>query len=304
MGSAGGARADSGEANRTRGRLEDIYTERYSERTSLYQSAPETHLVPSLKTVTLALAAERYDVKVTEPQNFLGLKGEQLALSGYRVAPYVAVSLKRIGLGFSAETGVRHAVYDLSFNRSNGARRQTSDVDYKAIGIYAYLLPFESKGDMPVLASVIGGAIAYNVTHNVTPLNNTAEASQGRTKFRYNVDELVIGSLVEVRPLKFFSLLPWVNYTYVDAHDPIAQADDARAGNGGQQNVAGYFSGDVGMFWLAKPRLNFGLDLVLKTHGFAIHLGQAFGFLVSPGDTDQITDRTLSLSVSQDLKGD
>ncbi len=289
---AGRAGADGNRGGAgTRPELEDQYYEQYGQRTTLYQSAPVTHVVPSFKTVTLALAADRYDVKVEN-------RGS-LQLTGYRAAPYVAVSLKRIGLGFSAETGEKHLVYE--DGSTSFARTQRSDIDYKAIGVYAYWLPFETKGEQSFTASTVVGAKDYNVTHQISPLNGPGESDQGRAKYRYNLNEFMLGGLVEFRLLKLFSLMPWADYTYLDAHDPLAQADDDREHRYG---VAGTLKGDTKVFWQSRPRLDFGLDLILKTNGFALHLGQAFAFLLNSRTQDGITDKTLSVSVSLDLKGE
>lgn len=294
------APADSPQHDRNREALENLYIEEYSGRGPLYQSAPVTHVVPSLKTVTLALAVDRYNVEVSDATATDG-STDSLALSGYRAAPYIAVSLKRLGLGFSAETGERHAAYKVLYNGTATQRVQQSDVDYKAIGVYMYLLPFETKGERSISASLVFGAKDYNVTHKITPVNSPTDPTAGQVKFRYNMNEFMAGTLVEFRLLKFFALQPWLDYSYMDAHDPLTQASDA---SGQRTSVAGTLEGDANMFWLSRPRLDFGLDMVVKTHGFAVHLGQAFGFLLSQRDNDQIIDKTLSLSVSQDLKGD
>lgn len=271
--------------------LEDAYYEEYGQHGSLYQSAPVTHVVPSFKTVTLALAADRYNVTVANHGS--------LKLSGYRAAPYVAVSLKRIGLGFSAETGEKHLLYTDSSVLY--PRVQHSDADYKAIGVYAYWLPFETRGEQSFTASTVIGAKDYNVTHKVTPLNDPGSPDQGREKFRYNLDEFMVGALVEFRLLKLFSLVPWTVYTYLDTRDPLAQAADVKTNYYG---VGDILKGDTKVLWQSNPKLDFGLDLLLKVRGFALHLGEAFGILVANQSNDQIIDKTMSLSVSLDLKGD
>ena len=304
--------------------LEDAYVAEYQTRNSIYQSAPLTHIVPSFKTVTLALAADRYDVRLVD-DHFGNARPfpnaeQRLNLTGHKFAPYIAVSLQRIGLGFGAETGtksLRYSLVDKTVPDATGplTRSQKSDMTYNAVGVYAYLLPYATTGQRAVIASVVLGAKSYNVTHQVTPTAapvtaaTAAQDDQAARKFRYNIAEYELGCLVELRLLKNFSLIPWVDYTYIDIRDPITQADNALKASGTSANyqdtqVAPILKGDTMMFWRARPRVDFGLDLVARTHGFAVHLGELFGALIASRDTDLITDKSYYLSFSFDLKGE
>ena len=310
------AYASASDHDQTRALLEQEYVDQFSQRNGLYQSAPITHVVPSFKTVTIAMAGAKYDTTIKDSEfprtSYLnGGYSQSLALTGYQAASYVAVSLQRIGLGFSAETGEKHAAYSLyrkNGGTDDGTRTQASDMDYKAVGVYAYLLPYASAESRTVIASVVIGAKNYNVNHRVSATLGPSDHDPGTEKYRYNLNEYEFGTLVEFKLLKFFSLVPWFDWTFLDTHDPTAQADDRIAAFDGkdqqQTEIARTLKGDVAVFWQARPRLDLGLDLVAKTHGVAVHLGQLLGFLVNSRGTDTIVDRSYAVNISVNLKGE
>lgn len=314
------AQSDEAEHARTRGRLEQAYVDELSRHAGIYQSAPITHVVPSFKTVTFALAGTKYDVLgKNNAADFSGrslISEQTLHVTGYSVAPYVAVSLKKIGLGFSAEVGKRRADYALWSGKTGtldtAEQTQRSDMEHRAVGVYGYFLPFASEGERKVILSTMIGVKTANVTHLVSPINwaGSAQYSPAMTaleKFRYNVTEYEFGTLLEYRLLKKFSLMPWADYTYVDVHDPVAQADDIlkkQEANQVSASTAACLKGDAYIFWRARPRLDFGLDFALHLFGVAFHLGDVFGAMVNKHDSDVIKNSTLYVSLSTDMRGE
>ncbi len=268
-------------SDRSRSQLTGLLLDEAQSRDVLYQSAPVTHIVPSSKTVTIAMMADRFDQTATS-------RSQELALTGFRAAPYVAVSLKRLALGFSAETGEKHLHYATS---SGGYRRaQFSDMDYKAVGVHAYFIPLETKGSQSVTASLVAGARDYNVNHRVTPTGDPDQIEDTPSKYRYNVTDFQFGSVVDLRLLKFFSIVPWVDYVWTDLHDP--------------ESSGGTVAEDAELFFRARPRLDLGLDLVLRVRNVALHIGEAFGFVLNGRGSDSIEDNGFSLSFSVDLEGE
>jgi hypothetical protein len=309
--------ADGGTPATRRGVLESLYVSDYESSNALYESAPVTHVVPSFKTVTFALAAQSYDVAVTEsgfagsPPRSIATPEQRLDLTGYSLAPYLAISLERIGLGFGVESGARAVDYKL-YDRNNpdtavtGGLRQRSEHDYRAVGIYLYLLPYESRGDRPLIASMVVGAKDYNVKAKISPSIDPARFDGRYASFRYSVTEYELGFLFELRLLKKFSLVPWVDYTYVDVHDSVSQADEILSDPGSSSDLASAaaaLKGDSFVLWRARPRVDVGLDLVVRVAGFAVHLGELFGYVIDQQGSDAITDNGYYVSVSFDMKG-
>lgn len=300
----------------SRAKLEDVFLDTFQNSNDIFQSAPVTHVVPSLKTVTLAMAAEKYliDARLdTFNDGYLsGRRAEQrLALNGYKLSPYVAVSLKKIGLGFSAETGAKNILFRIG-NRDNFAQtvdfaqRQFSEMTYKGVGAYFYMIPY---GADAITMSVVLGGKNYDVAHKVSPIGTTDEALSGVKKYRYSVAEYELGTSIDFRILKNFSMMPWVDYTYVDIHDPIQQADSVLSSGSGpstdpEVSRAECLKGDAQMFWRARPRAVVGLDLVVRISGFAVHVGDVLGAIANSDGSDQVSDDSYYISLSLDVKGD
>lgn len=301
----GTSSAEQGQYDRSRRVLDQEYIDYSSSNDVVYESAPVTHVVPSFKTITLSLAGGYLDSTVNGPRAN-GNTEHELKMDGYRFAPYLAVSLKRIGLGFSAEAGKRTLDYKLG--PGLGTQKQRSEVDYRAIGIYAYLLPFDSGGEQPVIASLVLGAKDYNVNHKATGLIDVNESFDARAaKYRYNVTDYEIGALIDWRLMKRFSIVPWVDYVYSDIHDPVRQADEQLEGtssSGAKRDAAAFLKGDAKLLWQSHPRLDFGLDLVARLGSFALHLGDVFGLILNQNRPDTITDHSYVLHVSFDMQGE
>src|SRR5690606_8403111 len=99
--------------------LIDVYLEDARSQPPLYQTAPVTHFVPSPKTVTYAIDARLIDTEVTTGRPYPSAPVGTLKLEGYSVAPYVALSLKRTGLGFGVEAGRRSLTHQYASQWSN-----------------------------------------------------------------------------------------------------------------------------------------------------------------------------------------
>jgi hypothetical protein len=296
--------------------LEESYLNQYQKRSPIYQSAPVTHIVPSLKTITFALAAYKYDVKIKDDDfDDKALESSRaehkLTLSGHAFSPYVAVSLEKIGLGFSGETGSKNTEYKRYNKDDHDAkpsyyRHQKSDMEYTAIGVYAYLLPYQQKGKNPITASMMMGVKNHNVRHETTPEMTNEIRDDDFKKYRYNVTTYQVGGLVDFQLLRKFSLIPWAEYVWIDAHDPIGQADDIlkkKSTSTIDKASARNLKAESHMFWLDRPKLEIGLDLVLRLGGFALHIGDLMGMVISPIGTEAITDNTIYISISNDMKG-
>jgi len=296
LGTATPVRADSG-----RDALADSALDQSRDNPSLYQSAPITHVIPAFNTITYAFEFAYKNVTVT-PQNSSQSDNESLKLGGYTATPYLAVSLRYLGLGFSAEDGQRTAAYSDAYGgKFPTTVTQKSEADYTALGVYLYLIPFPET--TTITPTVIFGVKDYNVSHSVgyelTSSPNTSAASnqsQGPTSetFRYSVTTYEFGLNVGVQLLKRFMLIPWVDYTYVDTREAQSMSNTSDTD----------YQDDLQLFWHADPAVRYGLDFAIKIDRFQIHLGSVFGALAPTGQSvPYIQDRSISLSLSIDQKG-
>lgn len=283
--------ADSSEAKY----IEDYYLNEVQSNGSLYKTSPVTHIVPSYKEITFALDAQYIDLTLDGSGLERGRTNDsEIDLSGYTFTPYVAISLKRIGLGFSAEAG--NKIYEYRDGGSNS--QQKSNLDYRAIGVYMYLLPFENTPNW-LTASVVLGAKNYNASHQVS--NETSGTPGGRdyTKYRYATQSYLAGTLLDFHFLKRFSIVPWLDYTYTSMGQLNEAAKDKRQGSNGY-----YLQRQGEIFWRGRPQTEVGIDLVCRFELLSIHLGDFLAPLAYQVDDSVIQNRSVQLSISTNMKGD
>lgn len=289
------ARADNNEQKE----LEDYYLDDVQANGSLYKTSPVTHIVPTAKEITFALDAKRVDLKLDgdgiEDRRYGGRNDSEIDLDGYTFTPYVAISLKRVGLGFSAEAGKKN--YD--YQDGSSTQTQKSTLDYRAIGIYAYLLPFANTPDW-LTTSVVLGAKSYTATHKVSNMTNAEPSGRDWQTYHYTTMSYLAGTLFDFHFLKRFSIVPWLDYTFTNISQIDAAAKDKKnAGSNGY-----YLSREGELFWRARPQTEYGIDLVVRFDLLSVHLGDFLAPLAYQADDSVIKNRSVQLSVSAEMKGD
>lgn len=296
---AGAGVAFGGEQNvssSNRGALASEYLEASREHPPLYQGAPVTHLVPSFNTITYALALEHRDITV-EPESLNpSNRGDVLKLGGYGVSPYLALSLKHVGLGFSVDAGRKTAEYTRPSASAGGGETQESTLDYRAVGIYLYLIPVPSK---MVTTTIIVGGKSYTAKHRASATAQGRALSYGDfDTHNYSVPSYEVGLNVGVKLLKSFSVIPWVDYVHNDSRAAIEAAKKKPFTS--EQNVRD----DVELFWHDKARVQYGLDFAVNLGPFEVRLGGLLGAVASVGaERENVQDDSLELAVSLEQKG-
>ncbi len=280
--------------------LQDYYLEEVQSNGSLYKTSPVTHIVPFAKEITFALEAKHIDLTLdgtglatsrNSPRN-----DSEINMTGYTVTPYVAISLKRVGLGFSAEAGQRSYTY----KDGSSSQNQKADLNYRAIGIYAYLLPFDNSPNW-LTASVVLGAKSFNATHRNTQMESGSIRESDYTKYRYNTISYLGGMLLDFHFMKRFSIVPWLDDTYTD----ISAANDAaKSENRFQGSNAYYLTQEAPFFWRARPQAEYGIDLVCRFDLLSVHLGDFLAPLAYQTDSSVIKNHSVQLSISAEMKGD
>jgi len=291
----------AGAQDTDRADLIDAYLKQARERPPLYQSAPVTHIVPEFNTVTYALDGHLYDTTVlpADLNKDPGGNGNSrtMTLKGYSVAPYVALSLKKVGLGFNVEAGRR----SLSYDSKTGAdeMKQQSTAVSRGLGIHVFFKFLDTKR---LVATAIAGGRTINVRETIGPFVTTnagvPTGTYSNADMRYTLNGYDGGLNLGVRLLKGVTLIPWGNYAYIDDSNPRSMIGNSTS------TLTNTLAEDVNVFWHAEPSLNYGLDLAVRVGGVQVRLGGLFGMIVSMGSTsDQVKDNGFSLSFSWDQKG-
>ena len=262
--------------------------------------------------------------------NFADSYEEKLKLGGYTISPYVALSLRHIGIGFSLEAGRRTVEYnqsygmaltdnqastpdsqeasaladsaDAGFSQSN---TQLSVLNYRAIGVYMYIIPFPKLKEQKMTLTLIVGGRNYLCSHEV---GNTFSASTGNETFNngdsktypYTVTSYESGLNLIYRWTKNLSVIPWGQYYYADTKtiELLTELDTSSLPS---KNL----DDDIQILWHDRPQIEYGLDFGLKIQRFEIRIGGAIGALAAYGAGSRyIQDRSISAALSYDMKGD
>ncbi len=279
--------------------LEDYYLDDVQANGSLYKTSPVTHIVPSNKEITFALDAKRIDLNLDgdgiEDRRYGGRNDSEIGLEGYSFTPYVAISLKRVGLGFSADAGKKTYTY----RDGNSYQQQRSELDYRAIGIYAYLIPFDNTPNW-LTTSFVLGAKSYTAKQRVSNMVTGGPTSRDYQTYHYGTMSYLAGTLFDFHFMKRFSIVPWLDYTYTNISQIDTAAKDKRnAGSNGY-----YLSRESELFWRARPQTEYGIDLVVRFELLSVHLGDFLAPLAYQEDDSVIRDHSVQLSVSAEMKGD
>lgn len=88
----------------------------------LFQGTPITHIVPEFNTVTYAADMHDLDTTVQPVSSRAGKTADDLRYTGWVASPYLALSLKKIGLGFNMEAGKKTSPLRRGERQSREAR--------------------------------------------------------------------------------------------------------------------------------------------------------------------------------------
>ena len=278
--------------------LIDHYVDESKKNETFFASTPITHVVPAFNTISYALSAISYDTIISPEENqwVRNTDASKLELTGYGVSPYLSISLKRIGLGFSVESGNRQAEYT-SANSSQYQDSRLADLKYRGVGAFVYWIPFGKMWNT-VNTTVILGGRNYTARHEHTRTSFTSgiETNKNTTSINYSVPSYEGGLNFNVGLFKSFSMIPWGNYASVDTTNATSQLRS-------NDYERDYIASDVDLFWKDKPDLTYGLDFAAKLGSFQVRLGGLLGFFAAPAGSSQIHDESLSLAVSFEQKG-
>lgn len=287
---------------------------------AIYQSPPITHVVPNFNTITYAGYASYMDLSLYPGDDSGNVTNSatstaKLKLNGYTASPHLAMSLKRVGLGFSVESMRREAVYTYSRSYYEGSPSsgavpvtmidtQTSSVDASGYGFNISLLPFPKFSKAIKLATILG-VRSLNAKHTISPTQSSSTSTSPTTSFenrdtvhRYNVQKYELGINLSLQLLKGFRVIPWVDYT-----ETVIQ-NNATIKETTSSTSCTEYECDIQLFWFDTPKLRYGVDVGLYIGGFEVRIGGLLGTLANLNATPAfIEDDSLTIGLSWDQKG-
>lgn len=285
-----------------------------------FKTVPVDHMIPTSKTVVLALDAETENTRVISENmvNFPTISTEDsIEVSGYRLAPFAGLSLQNVAFGLAVEKGLQNYVVKSGYY-SNEARsifngsEQNSSIDYWGMGFNVYLNPFPKF--KRVFWTFFLGSRLINATHSTKfayyadgsisyQIPNPAFVDGEFETKKYSITKTTIGSTFNIKLGKRARLIPWMDYSIVDLEDFKFVVGESTS----DQKVSNWlrFNNDAEMFWNSANPLSYGVDFSLKFKRFDIHLGDLLN-LVSQSvllDNKQIErEEGYSISFSYDFK--
>ncbi|MBC7531593.1 MAG: hypothetical protein H7318_08445 [Oligoflexus sp.] len=272
--------------------------------TSIYLPPPVTHMVPNFNTITYALAYEKRDITLfPKYDNGAVVKNNPstLHMTGYTVAPHLAISLKKVGIGFSIENS-KNSASTLLGNNFNSASNSFQDTTVSASGLGFNLsaLPFESFRKDNKLAFILGGK-SLNVRHEFSSLTNSQfQGTVEPLSLRYNLLRYEAGANLTLALLKHFDVILWTDYSYTD----LSAAKAAYQPQFANPTQLAIYNDDLRLFWQSNPNLRYGIDLSINAWGFDIRIGSLLGSLARLGaGPDYVKDSSFNISLSFDQKG-
>ncbi|MCX6129770.1 MAG: hypothetical protein NTX25_12010 [Proteobacteria bacterium] len=286
--------------------IDDFVTER-AKNPGIYQSPPINHMVPAFNTITYAGQFEEVDLKI-KPNTALvnSYTTTDVSLTGFRMEPHLALSLKNISIGFSIQRDKLEENYK-SISGSGGnsfEQRQKSTLEASGVGFNAAFVPFPKLHKQLKLALILGGK-SLNIKHS-TSLFKSANGpvsfdDNELQSYRYTVNQYAGGINLSWYVFKHFALVPWLDSSYTDLAD--AKRSGSASNNTGQ-STADALEGDWNLFFLSYPKLRYGLDFAVQIIGLELRLGGLLGSLASLNKkVDYIEDKSLLLSVSIEQTG-
>ena len=311
-------------ATSSRQAIIEKYVEQRQKNPAIYQSPPITHIVPNFNTITYAGNVE-YESTTILPSDDTGTltnnsnASSDLKLSGYGIAPHLAMSLKRVGLGFSVESAHHEALYSYTHqNFSAGSETvsepassgdlavinvtdtQKSTLDVSGYGFNISLLPLPKLTKTIKLATILG-VKSLNAKHTIGQISSSSTILGSEFKnavYRYSVQKYELGINLSIQLLRGFRVIPWVDYTEtsIQNNTPLKAATS--------ETSCTDYECDIQLFWYNAPKLRYGIDVGLFIEGFEVRIGGLLGTLGNLNSTpDFIQDDSLMISLSWDQKG-
>jgi hypothetical protein len=285
--------------------VEDFVKQR-AQNPGLYQSPPINHIVPSHNTITYAGQFEEVNLKLMqEPEGLTDVNSNNaVTVTGYKMEPHLALSLKNIAIGFSIERSKLAEEWTYSDNYSTYQRKQKSTLETSGLGLNLAFVPFPKMHKKLRLALIMGGK-SLNAKHGVSyvkSLNGTVSIENADMQsFRYTVNYYEAGLNLSWFVLKRFAIVPWADYAMYDVAGAQAIFNSEKYSSGELKAV---MENDLDLFYLSYPKFRYGLDFSVQVLGLEVRIGGLLGTLANLNKSvDYIEDKSVTISVSVEQKG-
>ena len=272
----------------------------------LYQSPPINHIVPSHNTITYAGQFEEVNLKLMqEPEGLSDVNtNDAVTVTGYKMEPHLALSLKNIAIGFSIERSKLAEEWTYSDTYSTFQRKQKSTLETSGLGLNLAFVPFPKMHKKLRLAMILGGK-SLNAKHGVSyvkSLNGPVSIeSADMQSFRYTVNYYEAGLNLSWFVLKRFAIVPWADYATYDVAGAQAIFNSEKYSSGELKAV---MENDLDLFFLSYPKFRYGLDFSVQVLGLEVRIGGLLGTLANLNKSvDYIEDKSVTISVSIEQKG-
>jgi hypothetical protein len=285
--------------------VEDFVKQR-AQNPGLYQSTPINHIVPSHNTITYAGQFEEVNLKLMEePEGLNEVNGNNaVTVTGYKLEPHLALSLKNIALGFSIERSKLAEEWTWRDAGGTSLRRQNSTMETSGLGFNLAFLPFPKMHKKLRLAMILGGK-SLNAKHGVSYVKYQSDSYTSQNNdmqsFRYTVNHYEAGLNLSWFVLKRFAIVPWMDYAMYDvaAAKAIFNAEKYAGGE-----LKAIMENDLNLFFLSYPKFRYGLDFSVQLLGLEVRIGGLLGTLANLNKSvDYIEDKSMTISVSIEQKG-
>ena len=281
----------------------ESFREYRSSHASLYQPPPITHFVPSFNTLTYALAVEQRDIAIkarTEDGELDPYAQDSMKLGGYTIAPHLALSLRKVGLGFSIENGFNSIDYQSrSADGASISGSQRSEVEHSGLGFNLSFLPFKKLSKDNKLAVIVGGK-SLAAKHKLSYIEQGTVNDEQLHSIRYTIYKLEAGVNFNLKLHRYLRVIPWADYSYTHLKDAESAFDPQKHGSSLQR----FYDDDLKLFWKPYPDFRYGIDLGVRISNFDIRIGSFLGSLaLLSSRPDYIKDHSIQVSVSFDQNG-
>lgn len=282
------------------------FVDRRARNPGLYQSPPINHIVPSHNTITYAGQFEEVNLKLMEEPEGLETvnSNNAVTITGYKLEPHLALSLKNIAIGFSIERSKLMEEWVYSNTYDTYERKQKSTLETSGLGLNLAFLPFPKMHKKLRFAMILGGK-SLNVKHGVSyvkSLNGAVSIDNADMQsFRYTVNYYEAGLNLSWFVLKRFAIIPWADYAMYDVAAARAIFNSDKYSSGELKAV---MENDIDLFFLSYPKFRYGLDFSVQVIGLEVRIGGLLGTLANLNKSvDYIEDKSVTISVSIEQKG-
>jgi len=314
LGLVPGSQAFAATIENSREEFQDAYTKQQTNSPSLFDTLPIQQIVPLEDTITFAAAANYKDVTIAPKGQDISSNranlSERLDLKGWSASPYIALTAKQFGFGFTGELGRMTAHYQqgvalASGNPSGysaGYNNQQAVMNYSGVGAYFYLSPRWKALPKRVSINFIAGGKSLNVQHESSGTVYSSSTQAPMTKYQYAVQNVDVGTNLGLNFVKRFTVLPWVDYSTNFVSHPSTVDQSSLRYQSNAYDLA--LKDDIDLFWHSAPKLRYGIDLVVNMFGINVHFGGLLGIIgnLSKG-AGRIQDNSRYISFSFDIKG-